>query len=53
MFEGCPDREWHKGEHRSNKLVFIGRNLDGELMREGFEDCLYHEEAQAQEPAAV
>jgi G3E family GTPase len=43
MFEGCPDRQWHEGEARKNKMVFIGRNLDGELLREGFEDCLYVE----------
>jgi G3E family GTPase len=31
---------WQAGESRTSKLVFIGRNLDGENLRRGFEDCL-------------
>ncbi|HEX9521347.1 MAG TPA: GTP-binding protein [Reyranella sp.] len=31
---------WKDGEKRSSKLVFIGRNLDGENLQRGFEDCL-------------
>ena len=31
---------WKDGEKRSSKLVFIGRNLDGENLKRGFEDCL-------------
>ena len=31
---------WKEGEKRSSKLVFIGRNLDGDNLRRGFEDCL-------------
>jgi G3E family GTPase len=31
---------WKDGEKRSSKLVFIGRNLDGDNLRRGFEDCL-------------
>jgi G3E family GTPase len=41
MFEGCADREWREGEDRRNKLVFIGKDLDEELLKEGFEDCLH------------
>jgi G3E family GTPase len=43
MFEGVPDREWQEGEERVNKLVFIGKDLQMELLKEGFEDCLYNE----------
>ena len=31
---------WKAGEKRSSKLVFIGRNLDGDNLKRGFEDCL-------------
>jgi len=31
---------WKDGEKRSSKLVFIGRNLDGENLQRGFNDCL-------------
>lgn len=43
MFEGTPDREWQEGEERVNKMVFIGKDLEMDLLREGFEDCLYSE----------
>lgn len=47
MFEGSPDREWEEGEDRTNKLVFIGRDIDMELLREGFEECLSDESLNA------
>jgi len=31
---------WKDGEKRSSKLVFIGRNLDGDNLQRGFEECL-------------
>jgi G3E family GTPase len=31
---------WKSGEKRASKLVFIGRNLDPENLKRGFEDCL-------------
>ena len=31
---------WKAGEKRASKLVFIGRDLDGENLKRGFEDCL-------------
>ncbi|MBX9943232.1 MAG: GTP-binding protein, partial [Reyranella sp.] len=31
---------WKDGEKRSSKLVFIGRNLDGDNLQRGFNDCL-------------
>ena len=39
LFDGQPDREWGD-EPRRNQLVFIGRNLDEQDMREGFAACL-------------
>ena len=39
LFDGQPDREWGN-ETRRNQLVFIGRNLDEQGIREGFEACL-------------
>jgi G3E family GTPase len=31
---------WKDGETRSSKLVFIGRNLDGDNLQRGFDECL-------------
>jgi G3E family GTPase len=31
---------WKEGEKRASKLVFIGRNLDGEQLKRGFDACL-------------
>ncbi len=39
LFDGQPDREWGDGPRR-NQLVFIGRNLDEQSMRQEFEACL-------------
>ena len=39
LVDGQPDREWGDLPRR-NQLVFIGRNLDEESMRQGFEACL-------------
>ncbi len=39
LFDGQPDREWGDAPRR-NQLVFIGRNLDEQSMRQGFEACL-------------
>lgn len=47
MFEGSPDREWKAGEERTNKMVFIGKDLEMDLLREGFEECLSDESLQA------
>jgi G3E family GTPase len=40
LFEGMPDREWKEGEERQSKMVFIGRDLDAGIIREGFEQCV-------------
>ena len=45
MFEGMPDRLWKEGEERVSKMVFIGRDLDEEVIREGFVQCLMDPQA--------
>ena len=40
LFDGTSDRPWQPTEIRKNELVFIGRNLDPEQLREGFHQCL-------------
>ena len=40
IFEGMPGRPWKEAENRASRMVFIGRNLDAELLKEGFEACL-------------
>ena len=45
VFDGSPDRKWKDGEERISKMVFIGRDLDEALIREGFEQCLVDGEA--------
>ncbi|MFH8387657.1 CobW family GTP-binding protein [Kitasatospora sp. NPDC018058] len=40
LLEGENGREWHEGETRRNKLVFIGRNLGRDVLNNGFAFCL-------------
>jgi len=44
LFNGRFGDEWAEGEDRSNKLVFIGRNLDKSSLRQRFSDCIASEE---------
>ncbi|HLW92819.1 MAG TPA: GTP-binding protein [Roseiarcus sp.] len=39
MLEGEPQREWKAGEKRESKVVFIGRDLNEDQIREGFLAC--------------
>jgi len=39
LFDGRPDREWGTTP-RSSQLVFIGRNLDRQVLHAGFHACL-------------
>jgi G3E family GTPase len=39
LFDGKEDKPWGSTP-RSNKLVFIGRNLDREALTAGFKGCL-------------
>ena len=41
LFDATRDRLWHPNEHRQNELVFIGRNLDAEKLKEDFLACRY------------
>ena len=40
IFDGRPDRPWKPSETRKNELVFIGRDLDVEQLRQDFKNCL-------------
>ncbi|KAE8677524.1 DNA (cytosine-5)-methyltransferase CMT2-like isoform X1 [Hibiscus syriacus] len=40
MLDGCPGKTWEPHEKRTNKIVFIGRNLDETALRKGFRGCL-------------
>lgn len=40
LFEGRPGRAWADGEERTNRLVFIGRDLDAGKITSGFQACL-------------
>jgi G3E family GTPase len=39
LIEGGRQRPWRPQERRQTRLVFIGRDLPEELLREGFEAC--------------
>jgi len=39
LFDGRPDRPWGE-EPRHNSLIFIGRNLNREMLNAGFKACL-------------
>jgi G3E family GTPase len=40
LLDGRPGRPWQLGESRTNEMVFIGRGLEEEKLRQGFRDCL-------------
>lgn len=40
LFDGRPDRAWKATETPKNELVFIGRNLNENQLREDFRGCL-------------
>jgi G3E family GTPase len=39
IIEGDHQRAWKEGEKHESRLVFIGRELDGERLRKSFEAC--------------
>ena len=39
ILEGDWQRDWKSGETRDSRMVFIGRNLDEDALRQGFEAC--------------
>ena len=40
MLEGDHQRKWKDGEPRESRLIFIGRELPEQAIREGFERCI-------------
>ena len=40
MFDGRPDRPWEAGEDRTNRIVFIGRNLPEAELRSALRACV-------------
>lgn len=40
IFQGSPERLWGPDEPRTNKIVFIGKNLEAEELEKGFKACL-------------
>ncbi|KAK9142822.1 hypothetical protein Syun_012222 [Stephania yunnanensis] len=40
MLDGSLGKPWGSDEKRLNKLVFIGRNLDEDVLKKGFKGCL-------------
>jgi len=40
QFEGVAGKDWAKGETRTSKIVFIGKNLDREAIEEDLKECL-------------
>ncbi|KAK9148499.1 hypothetical protein Scep_007256 [Stephania cephalantha] len=40
MLDGSSGKPWGSDEKRLNKLVFIGRNLDEDVLKKGFKGCL-------------
>ncbi len=40
ILDGDHQRPWKEGEKRESRIIFIGRNLPEEKIREGFESCV-------------
>jgi G3E family GTPase len=40
ILDGNHQRPWHKDEQRNSRIVFIGRNLPKDKIRQGFEGCV-------------
>jgi len=40
ILDGDHQRPWNKDEKRDSRIVFIGRNLPDEKIRQGFESCI-------------
>jgi G3E family GTPase len=39
QIDGKPTSPWREGEKRESRIVFIGRKLDAEALKQGFEGC--------------
>ena len=44
LFSGEPAQPWGEEEARRSRMVFIGRGLDPELLRAGFDECVVGED---------
>jgi G3E family GTPase len=40
ILDGDHQRPWNEGEKRDSRIVFIGRNLSEDKIRQGFESCI-------------
>jgi G3E family GTPase len=40
ILDGDHQRPWKAGEKRDSRIVFIGRNLPGKMITDGFESCI-------------
>jgi G3E family GTPase len=40
ILDGDHQRPWRADEKRDSRIVFIGRNLSEEKIRQGFESCI-------------
>ena len=40
ILDGDHQREWKQDEKRLSRMIFIGRNLPEEKIRQGFESCV-------------
>ncbi|KAJ2960966.1 hypothetical protein NQZ79_g3688 [Umbelopsis isabellina] len=40
MFDGQQDRAWRPDEDRTNRMVFIGKDLDREVLTNSFKSCI-------------
>ncbi|MFZ1149574.1 MAG: GTP-binding protein [Xanthobacteraceae bacterium] len=40
ILDGDHKRPWKAGEKRDSRIVFIGRNLPGKMITDGFESCI-------------
>ena len=40
ILDGDHQRPWKNGEKRDSRIVFIGRNLPEETIRQGFDSCI-------------
>jgi G3E family GTPase len=40
ILDGDHQKPWQDGEKRNSRIVFIGRNLPGKMITDGFESCI-------------
>ena len=53
IFNGNFDEPWQKGETRESRFVFIGKNLDHDELKRGFEKCVITPELEARKLAEL